>query len=158
MTSQNHPNVIVFFTDQQRWDTCGAHGNPLGLTPNFDRMADEGTHIDASITCQPVCGPARSCLQTGLYATQTGCWRNEVPLDKNLTTIAQLYAGQAIILDTLANGISVRNAILFQSRNEGAMTIGWRPTCWSFVQTHTIAIFGTTTTRRSIYRDTVWTR
>ena len=91
MSSQKHPNVIVFFTDQQRWDTCGAHGNPLGLTPNFDRMADEGTHVDASITCQPVCGPARSCLQTGLYATQTGCWRNEVPLDKNLTTIAQLY-------------------------------------------------------------------
>lgn len=85
------PNVIVFFTDQQRWDTCGAHGNPLDLTPNFDRLANRGTHIDASITCQPVCGPARSCLQTGLYATQTGSWRNGVPLDKNLTTIAQLY-------------------------------------------------------------------
>jgi len=25
------PNVIVFFTDQQRWDTTGLHGNPLGL-------------------------------------------------------------------------------------------------------------------------------
>ena len=27
------PNVIVFFTDQQRWDTSGLHGNPLDLTP-----------------------------------------------------------------------------------------------------------------------------
>ena len=33
------PNVIVFFTDQQRWDTTGVHGNPLNLTPSFDRMA-----------------------------------------------------------------------------------------------------------------------
>jgi len=33
------PNIIVFFTDQQRWDTTGVHGNPLGLTPNFDRVA-----------------------------------------------------------------------------------------------------------------------
>ena len=33
------PNVIVFFTDQQRWDTTGVHGNPMDLTPNFDRMA-----------------------------------------------------------------------------------------------------------------------
>ena len=85
------PNVIVFFTDQQRWDSCGVHGNPLDLTPNFDRLANRGTHIDASITCQPVCGPARSCLQTGMYATQTGSWRNGIPLDKSLTTIAQLY-------------------------------------------------------------------
>ncbi|MCB1121558.1 MAG: sulfatase-like hydrolase/transferase [Verrucomicrobiae bacterium] len=85
------PNVIVFFTDQQRWDTTGVHGNPLNLTPNFDRMATHGTHIDASITCQPVCGPARSCLQTGLYATQTGSWRNGIPLNPDLKTLAQYY-------------------------------------------------------------------
>ena len=85
------PNVIVYFTDQQRWDTTGAHGNPLNLTPNFDRLANAGTHIDASITCQPVCGPARSCLQTGLYATQTGCWRNGIPLNPDLKTLAQYY-------------------------------------------------------------------
>ena len=24
------PNVILFFTDRQRWDTIGLHGNPLG--------------------------------------------------------------------------------------------------------------------------------
>ncbi len=92
MTQKKQPNVIVFFTDQQRWDTCGVHGNPLDLTPNFDRLANRGTHIDASITCQPVCGPARSCLQTGLYATQTGSWRNDIPLDKSLRTIAQIYS------------------------------------------------------------------
>ncbi len=38
------PNVVVFFTDQQRWDTSGLHGNPLELMPNFDRMAQTGTH------------------------------------------------------------------------------------------------------------------
>ncbi len=88
---KSHPNVIVFFTDQQRWDTSGLHGNPLGLTPNFDRMARSGTHIDASITCQPVCGPARSSLQTGLYATQTGVWKNFIPLDPGLKTLARYY-------------------------------------------------------------------
>ena len=44
----NQPNVIVFFTDQQRWDTSGLHGNPLDLTPNFDRMAQRG------YTCPPL--------------------------------------------------------------------------------------------------------
>lgn len=85
------PNVIVFFTDQQRWDTTGLHGNPLGLTPNLDRAAREGTHVRNSFTCQPVCGPARSSLQTGLYATQTGCVTNGIPLDPALPTLATWF-------------------------------------------------------------------
>jgi arylsulfatase A-like enzyme len=90
-TPSNRPNVIVFFTDQQRWDTTGVHGNPLDLTPNFDRMARRGTHVHNSFTCQPVCGPARSCLQTGLYATKTGCFRNGIPLPSYLKTLAHHF-------------------------------------------------------------------
>ncbi len=89
----DRPNVIVFFTDQQRWDTSGLHGNPMDLTPNFDAMARRGTHVVNSITCQPVCGPARSCLQTGLYATTIGCHRNGIPLPKDATTLAHHFRG-----------------------------------------------------------------
>lgn len=85
------PNVIVFFTDQQRWDTTGVHGNPMDLTPNFDAMARRGTHVANSITCQPVCGPARSCLQTGLYATTTGCFKNSIPLPQDARTLAHHF-------------------------------------------------------------------
>ena len=87
----DHPNVIVFFTDQQRWDTTSIHGNPLQLTPNFDRMATEGTHLFNSFTCQPVCGPARSCLQTGRFATETGVWKNGAALDTELPTLATIF-------------------------------------------------------------------
>ncbi|UQZ86090.1 Arylsulfatase [Paenibacillus konkukensis] len=85
------PNVIVFFTDQQRWDTTGLHGNPLGLTPHFDRWAAEGTHLYNTFTCQPVCGPARACLQTGLYATENGCYRNGIPLPDSSRTLAHEF-------------------------------------------------------------------
>ena len=91
MAATDRPNVIVFFTDQQRWDTAGVHGNPAGLTPNFDRMAVEGTHLFNSFTCQPMCGPARSCLQTGRYATETGVWRNGPGLPADLPTLAGLF-------------------------------------------------------------------
>jgi arylsulfatase A-like enzyme len=88
----SRPNVIVFFTDQQRWDTCGIHGNPLDLTPNFDRLAAAGTHARLAFTCQPVCGPARSCVQTGLYATTTGCFTNDVPLPPDARTLAHHFS------------------------------------------------------------------
>ncbi|MCC2683265.1 MAG: arylsulfatase [Paenibacillaceae bacterium] len=85
------PNVIVFFTDQQRWDSTGVHGNPLDLTPNFDWMATAGTHVYNSFTCQPVCGPARSCLQSGLYATTSGCYKNGIPLPRDCKTMAHYF-------------------------------------------------------------------
>ena len=93
MAGNKSPNVIVFFTDQQRWDTTGVHGNPLDLTPNFDRMARQGTDVHYAFTCQPVCGPARSCLQTGLYATETGCYRNNIALPEDSITLADYFNG-----------------------------------------------------------------
>jgi uncharacterized sulfatase len=82
------PNVIFFFSDQQRWDTVGCYGQKLPLTPNLDRMAGEGVRFEFAFTCQPVCGPARSCLQTGKYATETGCFRNNIALPAGEKTIA----------------------------------------------------------------------
>lgn len=91
MNPPHQPNVVVFFTDQQRHDTTGVHGNPLGLTPTFDRVAREGTHVTHAFTPQPVCGPARSCLQTGLYATTTGCFRNNIALPEDARTLAHHF-------------------------------------------------------------------
>ena len=85
------PNVIIFFTDQQRWDTTGVHGNPLGLTPNFDRMAQRGTHARYTFTAQPVCGPSRAVMQTGMYATANGSYRNMIPLNPAYTTLARCF-------------------------------------------------------------------
>ncbi len=89
--ANTRPNVVVFFTDQQRWDCSGLAGNPLDIMPNFDRLAHEGTHLPHAYTCQPVCGPARSCLQTGLYATTTGSFTNGIPLRKDLPTLAHHF-------------------------------------------------------------------
>ncbi|HUX22687.1 MAG TPA: sulfatase-like hydrolase/transferase, partial [Spirochaetia bacterium] len=88
---KKRPNIVVFLTDQQRWDTTGVHGNPLGLTPNFDRIAAEGTHFTNAFTCQPVCAPARSSIQTGRYATQTKVFRNGIAMDTELPTLASVF-------------------------------------------------------------------
>lgn len=85
------PNLIFFFTDQQRYDTTGMAHNPCGLTPNFDAMAMDGTYAEYAFTPQPVCGPARAVLQTGKYATTTGNYRNGISLPRGHKTMADYF-------------------------------------------------------------------
>lgn len=86
--SQKKPNIVFIFSDQQRWDTLGCYGQKYDISPNLDKLAAKGTRFVNAVTCQPVCGPARSCLQTGKYATQTGTYRNGIALNENEKTIA----------------------------------------------------------------------
>ena len=88
------PNIIFFFTDQQRWDSIGAYGQKLNITPNIDKMAAEGTIFENAFSCQPVCGPARACLQTGMYSTQTGNFVNDCALPKDKPLLARLVRNQ----------------------------------------------------------------
>jgi arylsulfatase A-like enzyme len=87
---ENPPNVLFILSDQQRWDSVDCYGRPIfpGLTPNLDRMASDGVMFRHTFTCQPVCGPARSCLQTGQFATRTGCFTNWRGLPADSRTIA----------------------------------------------------------------------
>ncbi|MCF6174388.1 MAG: sulfatase-like hydrolase/transferase [Victivallaceae bacterium] len=89
--SKQQPNVIIFFTDQQRADTTGVHGNPMGITDNFDRMAITGTHCYNGFTCQPVCVPARLSLQTGNYASHYGSYNNGVGLPLGTPTLGHYF-------------------------------------------------------------------
>jgi len=90
--SASRPNVVFFFSDQQRWDTCGCYGQPLDVTPNLDQMAADGVRFENAFTCQPVCGPARAALQTGKYPTDTGCWRNNIHLPQDEKTVAHWFS------------------------------------------------------------------
>lgn len=82
------PNIVFYFTDQQRADTCGCYGQKLAVTPNLDELAREGVQFDWAFTPQPVCGPCRALFQTGRYATDTGCFRNNVMLPRDCKTLA----------------------------------------------------------------------
>lgn len=82
-------NIIFYFSDQQRWDTMGCYGQQLPVTPVLDQLAKEGTLFENAFTCQPVCGPARACLQTGVYATQVNCHKNNHILPIGMDTLAR---------------------------------------------------------------------
>ena len=80
-------NIIFYFSDQQRWDTCVCYGQPLNITPNLDALAKEGVKFENAFSPQPVCGPCRALFQTGRYATETGCFRNNLMLPSGIKTL-----------------------------------------------------------------------
>ena len=82
------PNIIFYFTDQQRWDTIGCYGQKLPITPNLDRLAQEGVVFEEAYTAQPVCGPCRALFQSGKYPTELECWRNNQALPPDVKTVA----------------------------------------------------------------------
>jgi arylsulfatase A-like enzyme len=83
------PNIILYLSDQFRWDFVGANGaNSSTKTPNLDAMARRGKNFTRAVTNQPVCAPARSVLMTSRFATETGVWHNGEALDHSLPTLA----------------------------------------------------------------------
>ncbi|MBR3948786.1 MAG: sulfatase-like hydrolase/transferase [Clostridia bacterium] len=79
-------NILFFFTDQQRYDTFNSD-----IMPELSSLASEGITFDNCFTCQPVCGPARACLQSGLYASETGCYKNGISLPRNIKPLAEYF-------------------------------------------------------------------
>lgn len=65
-------NILLFMTDQQRYDQVGYGENNRGeVTPNIDRIAAYA-HFTACQTGNPICTPARTSLITGRYSRQIG--------------------------------------------------------------------------------------
>jgi arylsulfatase A-like enzyme len=74
--SAKRPNLLLLMTDQQRFDTIAALGNPVIRTPALDRLVDEGTAFTRAFTPSPVCMSARCSLATGLPPHLTGVCDN----------------------------------------------------------------------------------
>lgn len=87
------PNVLFIVTDDQRWDTIHALGNPDIITPNLDRLVKRGTsfvraHITGG-TCGAVCMPSRAMIVSGRNPFHLdGCGGN-VPAEH--TTMAEVF-------------------------------------------------------------------
>lgn len=94
-SSGKRPNVLLVISDQFRADfVCGYGQNPMNYTPNLDAMMRRGTWFDNAYTNQPLCSPARACLFTGQYATQTGVWTLGPGLKPGTQTLATLLKAQ----------------------------------------------------------------
>ncbi|SFR52546.1 Arylsulfatase A [Yoonia tamlensis] len=68
-------NIILFLTDQWRWDTLNAPQHPAKL-PNLQKFRQTATNYTHAFTTVPLCTPARGSLFTGKLPHQNGAMDN----------------------------------------------------------------------------------
>lgn len=71
------PNVLFLIADDLNC-YLGAYGHPLAKTPNIDRLAGRGVLFERAYCNQPLCGPSRASLMTGLYPAQSNVRGNAI--------------------------------------------------------------------------------
>ena len=86
---------LWIMTDSTGSNMESAYGSPI-QTPNIDSMAERGMRFERVYTCQPVCGPARSALFTGLFPHSNGSWGNSMPLYADVKTLGQRLTAAGI--------------------------------------------------------------
>jgi arylsulfatase A-like enzyme len=68
---QPHPNIIFILADDLGYGDPGCYGQEKILTPNIDRLAEEGIRFTRHYAGSTVCAPSRSVLMTGLHTGHT---------------------------------------------------------------------------------------
>ena len=79
-------NLIFITTDHQRSDTIGMVQNGKEVTPNLNRLAQEGFDFKRAYTTCPLCVPARTALATGRFPTKNNVVINDL---KNISDITR---------------------------------------------------------------------
>ena len=74
---RERPNVIMFIMDDLNdWVTPLGYGQVK--TPNLDRLAKSGVTFTNAHAPGVFCAPSRTAILTGMHASTTGCYENEV--------------------------------------------------------------------------------
>ena len=78
---EDAPNVLFILTDQWRKQAVGyMHEDPV-RTPHLDALSQWGYSFDNAVSTNPVSGPNRACIFTGLYTINNGMWANGASVD-----------------------------------------------------------------------------
>ena len=89
-TTENRPNLLFLFSDQQRYDTLACYGNEQIQMPNLNRLAAQSVVFDHVHCTQALCTPSRGSLMTGLWPHTHGAYNNNVPLNADAPCLPEL--------------------------------------------------------------------
>lgn len=73
------PNIILLFSDDAGYADFGFQGSKVMITPNLDKLAQQGVKFTQGYVTHPTCGPSRAGLITGKSQYRFGYEENNVP-------------------------------------------------------------------------------
>lgn len=93
--NQTQPNVLVFLIDDLRVD-LSTYGHADVISPNIDKLANEGVQFNQAYAQQAICGPSRVSILTGLRPETTGLYTINRkgrlrPNQPNVVSMPQLF-------------------------------------------------------------------
>ena len=77
---EKRPNILWYCTDQQRFDTIGALGNPHIHTPGLDEFVRQSVTFTHAYCQSPICTPSRASFMTGMYPSAVSVTGNGNPV------------------------------------------------------------------------------
>ncbi len=72
MEQQHVRNILIICADMIGAQHVGCYGNPVGASPNVDKLAQRGIRFENAYCAATPCIPARASMLTGLYAHTHG--------------------------------------------------------------------------------------
>jgi arylsulfatase A-like enzyme len=85
-------NVLLIWTDQQRFDTLAAYGNNFIQAPTLNKLASQSVIFQRHYVAQAVCTPSRATVMTGLYPHQHQCIVNNSLLNPQIRCLPELLS------------------------------------------------------------------
>ena len=92
MRAEFPPNILWLCTDQQRFDTIRALGNPHIRSPRLDRLMHESVTFTRAYCQSPVCTPSRAAFLTGRYPRTTRCRQNGQAMPPDEVLVSRRFA------------------------------------------------------------------
>ena len=91
----SRPNIVVLLADDLGYGDLGCFGNTKIMTPELDKMSEQGAVFTNCYASAPMCSPSRAGLLTGKIPNRTGVYDWIAPdsihhLKPNEVTIAKL--------------------------------------------------------------------
>ena len=89
-STDSRPNILMIFTDDHAYQSISAYGSNRNVTPNLDRLANEGMRFTNCVVPNSLCGPCRAVIQTGKYSHVNGFIDNNSKFDISQQTFPKL--------------------------------------------------------------------